>query len=70
MALMNWSQLIRDCLDAGLTQTEIAVNIGASQASVNHVLRQTRQKTFGYEKGRKLVALHRRLMRDRARVAA
>jgi predicted transcriptional regulator len=67
---MNWTQLIRDCLDAGMTQTEIAVQIGASQSAVNHVLRQTKQKSFGYEKGRKLVALHRKVMRSRDKVAA
>lgn len=59
---MNWKSMIRELLDAGLTQREIADAIGVTQSTVSQVLggKSGNQRGFRFEPGQRLVELHRR----------
>lgn len=59
--VMNWKSKLTLLLDAGLTQSEIAMRIGVTQGAVSQVLRDdTGRRGFGYETGKKLDALCRK----------
>lgn len=57
---MNWKLLISECIAAGMSQAEIAKQIGVTQSAISHVLKGS-QKGFLYEPGKKLIDLHRRV---------
>ncbi|GAA0492416.1 hypothetical protein [Pigmentiphaga daeguensis] len=55
---MNWSKIIRDLMDAGVAQREIAERIGVCQATVSQVLRAEGRRDLEYSKGVALIAMH------------
>jgi predicted transcriptional regulator len=65
---MNWTKLISDLLAADMTQAEIAKRIGVTQSAISQVLHQKTQQGFRFEPGRKLVALHRKVMAKQSKV--
>lgn len=58
---MDWKKLITELIEAGMTQTAIADEIGLTQGAISQVLNDTtgKRKGFQYEPGAKLVSLHR-----------
>ena len=62
---MDWTQIIRDLMAAGLTQIEIARRIGASQALVSALLNGKRRSP-NWKLGDSLIKLHARTMRKAA----
>lgn len=62
---MNWINIIKDLIEAGMTQKEIGVAISVSQATVSDLYRGN-SKTIHYEAGSKLLALHKKTMRKAA----
>lgn len=58
---MDWKKLITELIEAGMTQTAIADEIGLTQGAISQVLNDTtgKRKGFQYEPGAKLVLLHR-----------
>ncbi|WP_205191306.1 helix-turn-helix transcriptional regulator [Burkholderia sp. LMG 13014] len=58
---MDWKTIIADCLATGLSQADIARQIGVTQSAISHVVKGN-QRGFLYEPGRKLIELHERLM--------
>ena len=65
---MNWIELMADLRNAGLSQDRIAKEIGITQASVSDIA-TGKTKTPRWETGSALVALHKKVMRSRARAA-
>ena len=66
---MDWKALIVDLEAAGLTQKEIAGQVGCSQPYVSQLKKGVRKNPdFGV--GRALVDLHRRLPKARKRTEA
>lgn len=57
---MNWKILIAECIAKGLSQAEIARQIGVTQSAISHIVKGS-QKGFLYEPGKKLIDLHARL---------
>lgn len=66
---MNWTNLIQDLLDAGMTQAEIAEKCDTGQSHISCLYRGER-KCPNYDLGEALVALHKRVMRRANRKAA
>lgn len=54
---MNWQKIIRDLLDSGLTQVQIAEQCGTSQGYISD-LSNGRRTRVGYDLGRALERLH------------
>lgn len=70
---MNWKERIAYLTtEAGMTQGQIAEEIGASQPHVSDLASGKRGKRLGFEIGQRLVALYDRKRRaaNRARKAA
>jgi len=61
---MDWKSIIADLQSRNVTLEEIAQECGfASRGAVHELKTQARQKTCSYEKGIRLIAMHRRTMR-------
>jgi transcriptional regulator with XRE-family HTH domain len=60
---MNWSDLIKEIQTHGLTQSEIASEVGTSQGHISDLLSDRRGKRMGYQLGKNLVSLRTRLER-------
>ena len=58
LTAMNWTLLIKDLIDSGLTQAEIAERVGCRQGYVSDVLNGRRGKSLSYEIGSRLIELH------------
>ena len=64
----NWSALLREMRETGMTQAEIATAVGLTQASVSE--RLSKESTVAeYATGLRILAAHREA-RKRAKVAA
>lgn len=63
---MNWKPIISD-LEQSMTHKQIADECGMTGGSHVSNLKNGVQKTCAYEIGCKLVDLHRRVMRERAK---
>jgi IS30 family transposase len=55
---MDWSLLIKELMDAGVTQTEIGLAAGLAQSTISD-LHRGRLKSTEYSAGEKIVALHK-----------
>jgi CRP-like cAMP-binding protein len=55
---MNWTSIIQDLLDAGMTQAQIADACDTGQSHVSGLLRGDRKQP-GWSLGDRLIALHR-----------
>lgn len=64
--VMNWQTIISDLRARGLTFEQIATPVGMSKGAV-HDLLHGRGKSVLYDTGVKLVSLHKRVMRRKAR---
>ncbi len=53
---MNWTKIIQDLIDSGMSELEIANSIGITQPSLN-ALKSGKSKSTRYEIGDKLVSL-------------
>lgn len=65
----DWSVLLREMLEAGMTQTHIAEAVGLSQASVSDLL-NSKVKTTEFSRGLRIIAAHKSAMRRKAKPAA
>lgn len=65
---MNWTEIIADLRNAGLSQDRIAKEIGITQASVSDIA-TGKTKTPRWETGTALLAMHKRVMRARSKAA-
>lgn len=54
----KWHNMIRDLLNAGMTQAQIAHEIGVTQGAVSQVCNSDGKRGFGFASGSKLLALH------------
>jgi len=54
----QWHILVRNLLDTGLTQTQIAAAIGVTQGAVSQVLNAPGKRGFGFSSGNALLHLH------------
>jgi len=54
----QWHNLIRDLLDAGMTQKQVAAVIGVTQGAVSQVLNSLGKRGFGFDAGNALIQLH------------
>jgi len=54
----QWHMLIRNLLDTGMTQTEVAGAIGVTQGAVSQVLNSRGKRGFGFASGNALINLH------------
>ncbi|MEK7499827.1 MAG: hypothetical protein AAB649_04440 [Patescibacteria group bacterium] len=54
---MNWTKIIQDLLDAGLTQAQIADSCATGQSHISGLYRGER-KCPNYDLGEKILALH------------
>tara|TARA_R110000868_G_scaffold391608_1_gene661835 strand:+ start:286 stop:495 length:210 start_codon:yes stop_codon:yes gene_type:complete len=66
---MNWSKLIQEILARGYTLRSIATLCGFASPGHLHDLKAGNQETVEYERGAKLVELHRDVMRRVKRAA-
>jgi predicted XRE-type DNA-binding protein len=66
---MDWIRLLSDLTASGLTQAEIASEVGVTQSSISDLKRGTTTRP-NFELGNKLVQLHKRVMREVAAKAA
>lgn len=62
---MNWKLLIKELLDSGMTQVEIANFIGVKQPSIVDIL-QDRVKSVRWDMGDKILKLHKKIKRKAA----
>jgi hypothetical protein len=65
--LMNWHNIIAELQAAGWTLEAIAHECGFASKGHVHDLKTGHQKSCGFEAGIKLVELHKREMRKKAR---
>jgi len=54
----RWHTLIRNLLDTGMTQAQVAVAIGVTQGAVSQVLNSGGKRGFGFTAGNALIHLH------------
>jgi len=66
---MNWKNLLAEILADGWTQEAIATFVGCRQSTISD-LATGRAKTTNHEYGKKLEALHSKVMRKRRRKIA
>ena len=64
---MNWSQMITDISARGVTLRQIAELCDFASAGAVKNLHTGMQKTCAWERGDKLIKLHRRVMRRKVR---
>lgn len=64
---MNWKQTILDLTSRKITLEAIAKECGFSSKGHVHDLKTGRQATVSYDAGVKLVALHKKAMRRKAK---
>ncbi|MCY1196938.1 hypothetical protein D9M72_82940 [compost metagenome] len=57
MSGMNWTNLISDLIRWGMTQAEIAADIGVKQPTISGILSGS-QKDMRWQNGERLRALH------------
>ncbi|WP_104656494.1 transcriptional regulator [Ralstonia insidiosa] len=58
---MDWKRTISELIADGMTQAQIADEIGVTQGAVSQVYNSDSQRRgFRYEPGQKLIALHER----------
>lgn len=55
--------MLLDLLGAQMTQSQIGAAIGVHQTRISQVINSASPQRFSYEAGRRLVALHRRVMK-------
>jgi len=60
---MNWTNLIKELQEIGVSQSAIARAVGLSQPSVN-MLAAGKTKRVYYEEGVALLALHKKEMKN------
>ena len=60
MSGMNWTNLITDLIGLGMTQAEIAADIGVKQPTISGILSGT-QKDMRWQNGERLRQLHARM---------
>lgn len=59
---MNWKALIRDLIETGLTQQQIAQACGTGQSHISALARGSR-KSPGWELGERILRLHAERLR-------
>ncbi len=64
---MNWNQLIQDLQAKGVTLEVIASECGFASKGAVHDLKNGAQKTCSYERGQKLIELHAKYKRRKAK---
>lgn len=68
---MDWSRLVRELQEAGLTQQEIADHCGASQSTVSDWANKDAKRGPSWDSAQRLIALHKaRVRKGRAKAAA
>ena len=60
---MNLQNMITDIANSGLTESAIGEHVGLDQSTI-HRLKAGKNKTTNYESGLKIVALHKKVMRQ------
>lgn len=65
-----WQDIIKYLVSRGLSQRDIAKQVGVSQAHICDLANGKRGKRIGYELGQKLNDLHARELRRQKRVSA
>lgn len=55
---MNWSKLLKELLESGFTQAELATSIGLKQSSIPDII-AGRQASVKWEVGNSILAMHR-----------
>lgn len=65
---MNWTKIIRDIMDTGLTQMQIAVLVVSSQSHISFLYRGGRKQP-GWSLGDRLLSLHRERCGTEAKAA-
>lgn len=60
MSGMNWTNLISELIGWGMTQAEIAADIGVKQPTISGILSGT-QKDMRWQNGERLRQLHARM---------
>lgn len=63
--VMNWPNVIKEIQAHGITQAEIAEEIGTSQGHISDLLGGKRGKRLSYELGRKLYVMRERLAKQK-----
>jgi len=53
----QWHTLIRNLVDTGMTQTQVARAIGVTQGAVSQVLNSNGRRGFGFSAGNALIKL-------------
>lgn len=56
LTFMNWTKIIQDLLDSGMSELEIANSCGIKQPTLN-ALKSGKSKSTRYEIGDKLISL-------------
>lgn len=57
---MNWQKIIKDLLEAGLTQKQVAEAVGCGQPHISDILRGRRPvRSLSWDIGQALIDLHR-----------
>lgn len=59
--------MLLDLLAAQMTQSQIGAAIGVHQSRISQVINSASPQRFSYDAGRKLVALHKRVMKKTSR---
>lgn len=63
---MDWTKIIGEIRARGYTLAEVAAACGFASAGAVHDLQSGKQKTSDYERGARLIALHKRVSRRKA----
>jgi len=64
-----WGKLIQDIIDSGLSEAQIASEVGVEQPTINR-LKNGEHKSTSYETGAALTRLHKKIKRKRKRGSA
>jgi hypothetical protein len=67
---MDWKSIITDIQCSGRTLAAIAKECGFASAGALHDLKMTEGATCSYERGHKLMELHKKVKRAVAKVSA
>lgn len=66
---MNWQQMVKDLLESGLTQTQLADKLDCSQSMVSDLASGERGSRLSWELGNAIIRTHDELRRQQRQAA-